>query len=153
MIHAYSDLYLDSAQDILGHAFDWVANTCDKDLSEFCKVLAKSRIGHMFEIGYPRYVAGCNGAELVNFILEDIGLPIYDDPHEFYADKSPEYWAGWALAYFQWKYDLTFADIFYCVSIDQVLSLYPTGHERDIRSVADILMDLMQKGKLQRETE
>ena len=63
----------------------------------------------MFEIGYPRYVTGCNGAELVNFVRADLELPEYEFPHEFYADKSPEYWAGWALAYFQWKTKLTFA--------------------------------------------
>ena len=103
MTHAYSDLYLDSAQDILGHAFDWVSNTCDEDLSLFYERFSQSRISTLFEQGYPRYVAGCNGAELVNFVMEDLGLMEYDCPHEFYADRSPEYWAGWALAYFQWK--------------------------------------------------
>jgi len=138
MTHAYSKLYIDSAQDILGHAFDWVANTCGKDLSEFCRVFSRSKIASMFENGYPKYVAGCNGAELANFALEDQHLPEYDFPHEFYADKSPEYWAGWVLAYYQWKNNTTFRDIFKTIPVERVISLYPTGHEQDIRNVVGI---------------
>lgn len=143
MIHAYSDLYLDSAQDILGHAFDWVSNTCDGDIAEFCDLFSRSKISAMFETGYPRYVAGCNGAELVNFVMEDLALPPYTCPHEFYADKSPEYWAGWALAYFQWRDRLTFQAIFRRIKIETVIALYPTGHEQDVRNVADILAEWM----------
>lgn len=146
MTHAYNKLYLESSQDVLGHAFDWVANTCGASLSEFCDNFAKSRISHMFEIGYPRYVTGCNGAELVNFVREDLELPEYEFPHEFYADKSPEYWAGWALAYFQWKTKLTFAEILQKIPVEKILSLYPTGHEQDIRSVADTLSEWFETG-------
>ncbi len=143
MIHAYSELYIESAQDILGHAFDWIANTCDEDLAKFCDLFPQSRICSMFETGYPKYVAGCNGAELVNFVMEDLKLPEYSCPQDFYADRSPEYWAGWVLAYFQWKHRLTFKSIFQKVSIAKILDLYPTGHEQDIRNVADILADWM----------
>ncbi len=143
MTHAYSDLYLDSAQDILGHALDWVSNTCDDSAAEFCSRFSRSKISSMFEIGYPKYVAGCNGAELVNFVMEDLGLPEYDCPYEFYADRSPEYWAGWVLAYFQWKHQLTFSAILQKVPFEKLLRLYPTGHEQDIRNVADILSKWM----------
>ncbi len=143
MTHAYNSLYVDSAQDILGHAFDWVANTCGEDLVRFCDLFSRSKISSMFEIGYPKYVAGCNGAELVNFVMEDMELPEYSCPHEFYADRSAEYWAGWVLAYFQWKNKLTFNAIFQRVPIGKVLNLYPTGHEQDIRNVADILAEWM----------
>lgn len=143
MTHAYSDLYLDSAQDILGHALDWVANTCDEDVAVFCDRFSRSRISGMFETGYPRYVAGCNGAELVNFVMEDLGLPEYTCPQEFYADRSPEYWAGWVLAYFQWKSRLSFHSILQKVPVEKILGLYPTGHEQDVRNVADILSEWM----------
>lgn len=146
MTHAYSKMYLESSQDVLGHAFDWVANTCNKSLSEFCDNFAKSRISRMFEIGYPRYVTGCNGAELVNFVREDLELPEYGFPHEFYADRSPEYWAGWVLAYFQWKTKITFAEILQKIPVEKILLLYPTGHEQDIRSVADTLSEWLETG-------
>lgn len=143
MTHAYSKLYLESAQDILGQAFDWVTNTCNEDISLFCISFAKSRIASMFESGYPKYVAGCNGAELVNFVREELCLPEYAYPHEFYAHKSPEYWSGWAIAYFQWKSRIPFIRIFHKIPIEKVIALYPIGHEQDIRNVADIFTDWM----------
>lgn len=143
MTHAYSDLYLESAQDILGQAFDWVSETCNEDLSVFCDRFVTSKISRLFAQGYPRYVAGCNGAELVNFVMEDLGLPEYPFPHEFYADKSPEYWVGWVLAYFQWERNLPFSDILREIPIQKLLQLYPTGHEQDIRNVVEILTSWM----------
>ncbi len=143
MTHAYSDLYLDSAQDILGHALDWVANTCGENVAVFCDRFCQSKIAAMFEFGYPKYVAGCNGAELVNFVMEDLGLPEYTCPQEFYADRSPEYWAGWVLAYFQWKNRFSFRTILQRVPVEKILDLYPTGHEQDVRNVADILSEWM----------
>lgn len=96
----------------------------------------------MFEIGYPRYVAGCNGAELVNFVMEDLGLPEYSYAQEFFADRSPEYWTGWVLAYFQWWINLPFSAILHEISATKILSLYPLGHEQDIRNVVDILVEM-----------
>lgn len=144
MTRAYSSLYLDSAQDILGHAFDWVVNTCDEDLGEFCDRFSMSRIASMFEMGYPKYVAGCNGAELVNFVMEDMKLPEYDHPQEFYSERSPEYWVGWVLVYFQWKTRLSFRAILNKIPVTKILALYPIGHEQDVRNVSDILAEWME---------
>ena len=143
MTHAYSDLYVESAQDILGHAFDWVVNTCGADLTTFFDRFSHSTIAVLFGTGYPKYVAGCNGAELVNFVMDELGLPEYDQPHEFYADRSPEYWAGWVLAYFQWKNNLVFRKIFEKISIERIIGLYHLGHEQDVRNVADVLTEWM----------
>ena len=99
-----------------------------------------SRFGR---VGYPRYVSGCNGAELVNFAMEDMNLPEYDFPHEFYADKSPEYWTGCTLAYFQWRQNLSFKTILQKIPVQKILGLYPLGHEQDVRNIADILSDML----------
>lgn len=42
MPHGYSEIYLDSSMDILGQAFDWVANTCEDDLTLFADRFANS---------------------------------------------------------------------------------------------------------------
>lgn len=139
MTPAYDEVYLESSQDILGQAFDWVANTCNDDLSLFCERLAKSKTGQLFAQGHPKFAAGCNGAELVNFVMEDLHLPEYQGPHEFFMDKSPEYWAGWVLAYFQCTRNLIFHEILQKIPIQRLLSLYTTGHEQDIRNVCDTL--------------
>lgn len=153
MTRAYDKLYLESAQDILGHAFDWVVNTCGEAITAFCASFVQSKIASMFEIGYPRYVAGCNGAELVNFVREDLCLPEYEYPHEFYAYKSPQYWAGWVLAYFQWTSEFSFKKILGQIPIEKIIALYPTWHEQDIRNIVDILGEWMGSAKPEYRTE
>ena len=42
---------------------------------------------------------------------------------------SPEYWVGWALAYFQWFTKRPFKNIAESITMQEILQLYPTLHE------------------------
>ena len=103
VIHAYSDDYLTSAQRILGDMLDFAVNTYDMDIDKFFEMFLVSNVSRQFEIGNPTYVAGKTGCELVKEVIRDSGLVMEEYPDEMYLDKSPEYWSGWALAYYQWK--------------------------------------------------
>lgn len=138
-IKGYDEVYLDSTQDILGQAFDWVVNSCEDDLTLFADRFASSPIGHLFEEGCPKYVAGVNGAELANAVMESLSLPPYPNEPEFWLDKSPEYWVGWMLAYYQWRRKVHFASILQHLPISVFMSLYNFGHEMDEVQVAEIL--------------
>lgn len=135
----YDEVYLDSSQDILGHCFDWVANTCDDDLAVFAERFADSPVGKLFEQGCPKYIAGVNGAELANAVMESLELPAYGQEPEFWADKSPEYWVGWILAYYQWYRKETFHAILARIPINKFLRLYHLGHEMSEENVVSIL--------------
>lgn len=37
-----------------------------------------------------------------------------------YLDKGPEYWAGWALAFYQWYSDASFMEILSAVSMEEI---------------------------------
>ena len=56
-----------------------------------------------------------------------------------YPDKSPEYWAGWALAYYQWYTGKTFMRIYRAVSMTEILKMYPVFHEMDIMQFVDAM--------------
>lgn len=56
---------------------------------------------------------------------------------EMYLDKSPEYWAGWALAYYQWYTGRTFIKIYKVVSVQELLNMYDVYHEMDIQKFVD----------------
>ena len=116
-IHAYSDDYLTSAQRILGDMLDFAVNTYDMDIDKFFEMFLVSDVSRQFETGNPTYVAGKTGCELVKEIIRDSGILMEDYPDEMYLDKSPEYWAGWALAYYQWYYGRTFSKIYRAVSM------------------------------------
>lgn len=136
---SYPEYYLDSAQDILGHAFDWVVNTCGADLTEFATMFAKSNVGIQFGLGNPKYVAGVNGSELANTVMYELGLPEFNFESSFYADKSEEYWIGWALALYQWQSDKTFEDILNHISIKEFQEMYLLGHELGEEKLIEIL--------------
>ena len=102
VIHAYSDDYLTSAQRILGDMLDFAVNTYDMDIDKFFEMFLVSNVSRQFEIGNPTYVAGKTGCELVKEVIRDSGLVMEEYPDEMYLDKSPEYWSGWALAYYKW---------------------------------------------------
>ena len=62
-------------------------------------------------------------------------------------DRSPEYWTGWALAYYQWLTGLRFAEIEQAVSITEVRLLYTPYHEMDVRQFADKMNELYRAAK------
>ena len=62
-------------------------------------------------------------------------------------DRSPEYWIGWALAYYQWLTSLRFAEIEQAVSITEVRLLYTPYHEMDVRQFADKMNELYRAAK------
>ncbi len=131
-IRAYDEIYLDSAQRILGDAMDFALVTLSIAPKDFGDALAVSRSGELFAAGNPRYVAGMNGCEFARAVLEDVAFPYEDAPDAMYLDRSPEYWAGWALAYYQWHADTSFLTIFKAVSLEEILAMYEVYHEMDI---------------------
>jgi DNA-binding XRE family transcriptional regulator len=85
-----------------------------------------------FEGGNPKYIAGKSGVELARETIETVkaGHPCPEPGNRYY--KTPEYWAGWVLAQYQWYVGLKFQAIFRSLPFSAILSLYPTHHEADI---------------------
>lgn len=57
----------------------------------------KSSYAERFEIGETSILASKSGVELAYKIIGNS-----DVTPRFAVNKSPEYWAGWAIAYYQW---------------------------------------------------
>ena len=131
-IRAYDELYLPVAQNILGHAVDFAVMTLAIEPNVFGNALAVSESAKQFSEGNPRYIAGMNGCELASFILDDVGVAYRESADEMFLDKSPEYWAGWALAYYQWFTALSFMEILRAMSLDDIIRMYPLYHEMDL---------------------
>ena len=131
-IHAYDELYIDSAQYILGHAVDFAVMTLELEPDMFGKALSVAPAAIQFAAGNPRYVAGMNGCEFARLVLTETNTRFTDTEDIMYLDKSPEYWAGWALAYYQWISDRSFMDILHAVPLSKLIKMYPVFHEMDI---------------------
>ena len=144
-IRAYDELYLPGAQNILGHAVDFAVMTLAIETNVFGNALAVSKSAKQFSEGNPRYIAGMNGCELARFILDDVRVAYRESADEMFLDKSPEYWAGWALAYYQWYTAFSFMDILRAASLDDIIRMYPLYHEMDLSHFVDQLDRLMKE--------
>lgn len=114
MIHAYSEDYLNNAQKILGDMMDYAVNTYEFSPNQFYEMFLVSDVSMQFQTGNPTYVAGKTGCELVKEVIRKSGLLIPELEDEMYLDKSPEYWCGWALAYYQWYTGRSFHENLSC---------------------------------------
>ena len=148
-IHAYDELYLSNAQNILGHAADFAIMTLGVDPSLFGNALAVTEAAKQFAAGNPRYVAGMNGCELAREMLDEARVSHQDADDAMYLDKSPEYWSGWTLAYYQWYAGCSFMEILSAISFDQILQMYPLYHEMDITQFVDQMDAQMRQASTQ----
>ena len=142
-IHAYDESYLSNAQNVLGHAVDFAVMSLNLDPDVFGNTFIVSDASKQFASGNPRYVAGLNGCELARLVLTETHMPFIDEDDAMYLDKSHEYWAGWALAYYQWASSRSFMDILTAVPLSQMIEMYPVYHEMDITHFAERMDTIM----------
>lgn len=137
MTPAYDKLYLDKAQTALGRMLDFAVCELRFSLSDFFDLFLASGIAARFERGDFGVTVGVSGVELAYLVLENVGLPHERIAPRYAANRSPEYWTGWALAYYQWQTALRFSDIVRAVPIEEIRLLYTPYHEMDIRHFCD----------------
>lgn len=138
---AYPSDYLDMAQRVMGDMLDFAVNTCDMDIDEFYTLFLASDISTQLQDGNPTYLAGKTGCEIVKEVIRESGMEPVSYEDEMYLDKSPEYWAGWALAYYQWYTCRRFIRIDKAVSIDKIVDMYDVYHEMDIMHFVNAVND------------
>ena len=137
MIRAYNELYLNDAQLLLANAFDYALNDCKQSPDWFAKVFAFSKAAKEIERGNPAFVSGKAAEEIVKDILSSV-FPNETFPTAIFTqDRSPAYWAGFALAYYQWFTAKRFKDIFARISLTDVLAMYKVYHEMDVTNFVD----------------
>ena len=144
MIHAYDKNYLSKAQNNLASMLDFAVYDLEEDLSYFYLKFLQSKISSQFERGESTVIAGKSGVELALDIIGDETLASKYRPA---ANRTPEYWCGWALAYFQWQTNLGFKEINNYISISEILAMYSPYHEMDISQFCDKMIELYNKRK------
>lgn len=140
-MRAYPSDYLDMAQRVMGDMLDFAVNTCNMDIDEFYTLFLASDISTQLQDGNPTYLAGKTGCEIVKEVIKESGMEPVSYEDEMYLDKSPEYWAGWALAYYQWYTCRRFIKINKAVSIDKIVDMYDVYHEMDIMHFVNVVND------------
>ena len=152
---AYDETYLSGAHKRLGAILDFATSGLGFDLTNAHAAFLASPLSRRFAAGDPAVVAGRSGEELALEILESSE---YGEADAIRTEKprdvpsatswvpresaSPEYWTGWALAFYQWASGYAFEAIDERVCIAEIRSLYTPYHEMDVRQFCDRLDEL-----------
>ena len=142
MIHAYDKIYLDKARTALGRMLDFAVYDLKYDIEDFFALFITSGIAARFEKGDYSVIVGMSGVELAYKVLELTRGEENRTKPRYSADRSEEYWAGWALAYYQWDTALSFEEIVRAVPMKRIVEMYSPYHEMDIRQFCDKMNEL-----------
>lgn len=134
MMSAYSELYLSDAKSALAEFFDYGVVDCEMDADMLAQIFAFSEYGKGFERGNPGIIGGMSGTELFVKVMEKAYPEFKPAARNAREGKSPAYWAGWALAQYQWESGRRFRDIFSKVPFSEILGMYGVYHEMDIKA-------------------
>ena len=124
--------------------FDYAVYDLNEDLSLFFQKFLQSKICSQFERGESTVIVGKSGVELALEVMKDESLALKYRPA---ANRTPEYWCGWALAYFQWYTNLSFEEINNYIPISEILAMYSPYHEMDVSQFCDKMIELYNKRK------
>lgn len=142
MTRAYSESYLSNAKDRLSSFFDYLINDCRMKPDWVCSLFIGTGYAEQFERGNPAIVSGMSGVELAHAVVRKAYGNKELPESTFSEDYSPEYWAGWALAEYQWFTGHRFKDIFERIPLTQIIGMYPVYHEMDITNFIETMDEL-----------
>lgn len=144
MIHAYDRIYLSAAQKTLAGMLDYLVNVLRYSLEEAWDFFLVSPFSRRFEQGDCSVVTGMSGQELAQAVLSK-NTRNRAVESSYTEGRSREYWAGWAIAYYQWDTGLSFSEIHSMISIGKIYGMYEPYHEMDIRQFVDKMNELYQE--------
>ncbi len=137
--HAYRETYLSKAQSTLGDAFDYAINVCHITGADFVKLFTVSSVSKRLENGEPSYLAGKSGIEVAADVVQETTGRQLDVASWAHFKRSPAYWIGWAVCYYQWFSSRSYSEIFGVLSYEDLNHMYTTLHEADITKFVDIV--------------
>ncbi len=139
MIRAYAENYLFHARNNFGRMLDVGVNHLNCPLKKFYQRFLAVSLSRRFADGEPNALVGHSGIELAFEVLPGSLQNDTANHRHFLLEATPEYWTGWALAYYQWLRGWSFQEIDGFAPIELVRELYHPYHEMDIRHFVEVL--------------
>lgn len=128
-IRAYPETYLSGVMHTMAALLDYAVNIKQQDIDIFFRRFITQGFALQLEQCNPVAITGRSCAELYQMIASDYTTPAYQN---FPPDRSPEFWTGWVLAYYQWYTGRTFSEITAVVPVSAMRNLYGILHEADL---------------------
>lgn len=125
MIRAYNGIYLDDAMQTLAETFSYVTDS--KQADYLFEKFVMSGIAFQFGRGNPRYINMPSKALFYEIVGNSMPLV-----KPYHGGRSPEYWCGYVLAYYQWYTGLRFEQIGLTLPPSRIIEMYNPLHEAGI---------------------
>ncbi|MCR4787514.1 MAG: helix-turn-helix transcriptional regulator [Lachnospiraceae bacterium] len=148
MIRAYNDLYLNDARKRLANSFDYAVYTLGYSLEDYHQMFIRSGYADRFGRGNVRVISGVSGIELALKVIEACTGEYTPLERIYHNGKTPEYWVGWALAFYQWYSACSFDTLQKEVPISSMLLMYDKYHEMDIMHFVDRVDQMRQQNRI-----
>lgn len=136
MIHAYNEIYVDDAMQTLAETFSYLPDERQADV--FFEHFIMSGVAYQFGRGNPRYV-NMPAHVLFNEVTRGDMVPI--KPYAY--GRSPEYWCGFVLAYYQWYTGLSFEQIGNKLPPSRIIAMYNPLHEASLNKFVEVANDIV----------
>ena len=128
-IRAYPETYLSGVMHTMAALLDYAVNIKQQNIDIFFRHFITQGFALQLEQCNPVAITGRSCAELYQMITSDYTTPAYQN---LPSDRSPEFWTGWVLAYYQWYTCRSFSEITAVVPVSAMRNLYGTLHEADL---------------------
>ena len=131
MIRAYNEIYVDNAMQTLAEMFSYVPNAKQADV--LFQNFIMSGVAYQFGRGNPRYI----NMPPQTIFLESAGNNMQMIQPYIYS-RSPEYWCGFVLAYYQWYTGLSFEQIGRRLPPSKIIAMYNPLHEASMEKFIEV---------------
>lgn len=140
MMRAYFEPYLKDVMRNLGVMSHFCINEYGLSPEKFSVLFANSHVAEQISMGNPRFLTGLSGKEMAHMLIES---STGDRPESISSNTyqvSPEYWAGWVMAYYQWFTAKSFVRMYADgQTYERILMMYHPMHEADIAKVVEMM--------------
>ena len=140
MMRAYIEPYLKDVMRNIGVMSHYCINEYGLSPEKYSVLFANSHVAEQISMGNPRFLSGLSGKEMADMLI-DSSVEINTkqiSSNTYYV--SPEYWAGWVMAYYQWFTAKSFSQMYADgQTYEKVLLMYHPMHEADLTKVVEMM--------------
>lgn len=139
-MRAYIEPYLKDVMRNLGVMAHFCINEYGLSPEKFSTLFAHSHVAEQISMGNPRFLSGLSGKELADMLIASSAEIIPSSTSSDTYQISPEYWAGWVMAYYQWYTAKSFNQMYADgQTYEKVLMMYYPMHEADLAKVVEAM--------------
>lgn len=128
-MRAYPETLLADVRSQMADMIDYVVHDLKMDADIFFPLFLASDACAQIERGDKTVVLGISGIELAQRVISEKTSRSQFPTARRILKRTPEYWAGWIVASYQWHSNRTFREIHTALPFATIVQMYAVYHE------------------------